>query len=214
MARLAVCETFLSLQGEGLHAGLPCFFIRLSGCNLACSYCDTAYAREEAPKMEPLDSLVSAWRASQVPLVQVTGGEPLCQPAALELMDALLSAGAEVLLETNGTLPLEPVPEQVVKVVDWKTPGSGHPDSFLLSNLDLLGSGDQLKFVITSRADYEWSLSLVRSRSLAGRCHVLFSPAWGRLSPALLAQWILEDRAPVRFQLQLHKILWGDERLR
>jgi len=211
---LRICETFTSLQGEGLHAGLPCFFIRLSGCNLRCLYCDTGYARAEEGEPLQLDVLLSLWRASRVSLVQITGGEPLLQSGVYHLMGELVRSGAEVLLETNGTIPMRQVPRGVVKVVDWKTPGSGHGDSFLLDNLALLSADDQVQFVITSREDYEWSLSKVETYRLDALCSVLFSPAWSTLSPRLLAEWIIEDRAHVRFQIQLHKILWGDERFR
>ncbi len=212
MASVGVSELFLSIQGEGLQAGLPCVFIRLQGCNLRCAYCDTRYALTGPGREWRVEALVERWRSSGVPLVEVTGGEPLIQPAAVDLLGALVGAGAQVLLETNGSLSLAQIPGEVVKIVDWKTPGSGHPDSFLLENLGRLSPQDQIKFVLTSREDYEWALSKVVAHSLQERCHLLFSPAWDRLHPALLARWIVEDRAPVRLQLQLHKVIWGDRR--
>ncbi len=211
MAELLVSELFTSLQGEGLHAGLPCFFVRLYGCNLHCSYCDTRYASEGPFQRMEIEEIVAAWREGGVELVEVTGGEPLLQEGGMELLKALLDAGGQVLLETNGSLPLARLPREVVKIVDWKTPGSGEAGSFLLENLRWLNPGDQIKFVITSREDYEWSLSMVDAHGLAQRCAVLFSPAWSLLPPVHLAQWILEDKPKVRLQLQLHKLIWGEE---
>jgi 7-carboxy-7-deazaguanine synthase len=175
--RLSVSETFLSLQGEGAWAGWPCFFIRLSGCNLRCTYCDTRYAYAEGEKRD-IPGLIEEWRKSRVGLVQVTGGEPLLQAETLTLLEALLNEGAWVLLETNGSLALGDVPRDVIKIVDRKTPGSGMGDFFLEENLCWLNQGDQLKFVITDQ----------------------------------LAEWIIADRLSVRFQIQLHKILWGEKR--
>ncbi len=207
---LNICETFTSLQGEGLDVGLPCFFIRFSGCNLHCSYCDTGYARHAGTKMTT-EELCGLWRESGVPLVQITGGEPLIQTGVYGLMEALLSGGARVLLETNGSVPLDRVSWQVVKVVDIKTPGSGMAGSWRQSNLKWLASYDQVKFVITSREDYEWACEMVRRYNLSMFINVLFSPAWGMISPRQLASWVVEDRLNVRFQLQIHKVLWGEK---
>ncbi len=205
-----VCETFISIQGEGLHAGLPCFFIRLSGCNLNCSYCDTRYAMKGGENQE-IDELVTIWKRSGVALVQVTGGEPLLQEGVYSLMDILIESGAQVLLETNGSISLARVPWQVVKVVDVKTPGSGMAHSWNQDNLRWLAGYDQVKFVITSREDYDWACHWVEKYHLTSFVNVLFSCAWGRLEPRILAAWLLEDRLNVRFQLQLHKILWGEK---
>ncbi len=207
---LEICETFTSLQGEGLHAGLPCFFIRLSGCNLNCSYCDTRYARD-AGTMKKISDLVSLWKESRVGLVQVTGGEPLLQEGVYQLMDTLVDAGAQVLLETNGSIPLARVPWQVVKVVDVKTPGSGMAASWHAENLRWLAGYDQVKFVITGRDDYQWACEWVERHHLTTFVNVLFSASWGRLPPEMLASWMVEDRLNVRFQLQLHKVLWGEK---
>ncbi|WP_309474811.1 radical SAM protein [Dissulfurirhabdus thermomarina] len=204
-----VAETFTSLQGEGTAAGRPCFFIRMAGCNLRCTYCDTAYAWEGGETIPP-GGLVGRWRESGVPLVEVTGGEPLLQPETPELLGRLLAAGAEVLLETNGSLPLDPVPPGVTCIVDRKTPGSGVAGAWRPENLARLRAGDQVKFVLTGRADYDWAVAELGGWRLPPGVEVLFSPAWGRLAPADLAEWILADRLPVRFQLQLHKLLWGD----
>ena len=207
---LLVAETFLSLQGEGLHAGRPCFFIRLSGCNLRCAYCDTRWAREGG-ESRPLAGLLEEWRASRVGLVEVTGGEPLLQPGAVRLLEALLVEGAEVLLETNGSQPVKGLPEGTVKILDWKTPGSGEESSFLRSNLGELRPGDQVKFVVTGREDYEWARPRIMEVA-SGPAEALLTPAWNLLSPQELADWILEDRLPARLSLQLHKLIWGDVR--
>jgi 7-carboxy-7-deazaguanine synthase len=205
-----VTETFVSIQGEGAWAGWPCFFIRLSGCNLRCIYCDTRYAYSGGTSRE-IGGLVAEWEASGVRVAQLTGGEPLLQEGAPALMRALLAAGAAVLLETNGSVGLQSVPGRVIKVVDRKTPGSGMGDSWLKMNLRWLGERDQLKFVITGREDYVWARSEVERLLLAVYTQVLFSPAWGLLDPAELASWILGDRLHVRFQIQLQKFLWGEE---
>jgi 7-carboxy-7-deazaguanine synthase len=208
---LLVAETFLSLQGEGAWAGWPCFFIRLSGCNLRCGYCDTTYAYSGGKEME-IAELLAEWQASGIRLVEITGGEPLLQQEAVALMKVLLSCGAKVLLETNGSLSLAQVPRQVVKVVDRKTPGSGMKEAWNEENTRYLGMKDQVKFVITSRDDYEWALNWVKNTSLFVYTRALFSPAWGILDPSQLASWILDDRLDVQFQIQLHKILWGEKR--
>ncbi len=209
-SRVEVCETFTSLQGEGLHSGLPCFFIRLSGCNLQCSYCDTRYAHEPGTLMG-ISELAVLWHKSRVSLVQITGGEPLLQDGVYHLMDTLLESGAEVLLETNGSVPLDRVPWQVVKVVDVKTPGSGVAESWNAENLRWLAGYDQVKFVITGREDYLWACDYVERHHLTTFVNVIFSAAWGDVAPELLASWMVEDRLKVRFQLQLHKVLWGEK---
>ncbi|MGC9022059.1 MAG: radical SAM protein, partial [Dissulfurimicrobium sp.] len=183
---LLVAETFLSLQGEGVFAGRPCFFIRLSGCNLRCNYCDTTYAYSGGEERE-LASLLAEWQASGVGLVEVTGGEPLLQKETVPLMETLLSSGATVLLETNGSLPLVRVPRGVIKIVDRKTPGSGMKEAWHEENTRYIDMKDQIKFVITGRDDYEWAVALVRNSSLFLYTQVLFSPAWRLLDPAELA---------------------------
>jgi 7-carboxy-7-deazaguanine synthase len=207
--RLRVSEIFLSLQGESTSVGWPTVFVRLTGCPLRCRYCDTEYAFRGGENLQ-LPDLLGRVAAFGVRHVTVTGGEPLAQPACLSLLAQLCDAGYSVSLETSGALDVGGVDARVVKVLDLKTPGSGECERNLYRNLDTLVPRDQVKFVICDRADYEWARAQLRERHLAGRCELLFSPAWGQQDATQLAQWILEDRLPVRFQLQLHKLLWGD----
>lgn len=208
-ARLRITETFLSLQGEADDAGWPTFFIRLTGCPLRCRYCDTAYAFEGG-EWRSLAGLVDEARAAAVRHVCVTGGEPLAQKPCGALLTALCDAGFSVSLETSGAIDAGGVDPRVTRVIDVKTPGSAEASR----NLDLaqqrLRPTDQLKFVICDRADYEWARDRVRRERLDQACCVLFSPCWQQLPARELADWILADRLPVRFQLQLHKVLWGD----
>ncbi len=207
-----VCETFVSLQGEGTHVGLPTFFVRLSGCNLSCSWCDTLYAREEGTPLT-IEEILIRWREEgALPWVQITGGEPLLQEGVYPLMEAFLDEGASVLLETNGSVSLARVPRRVIKIMDLKCPSSGMTQQMRWENLAYLSSPDQVKFVIANRDDYEWARKVVEERYLFLYTQVLFSPAYGLLKPQELAEWILEDRLRVRFQIQLHKILWGEKR--
>jgi len=209
-ARLKVTETFYSLQGEADASGWPTFFIRLTGCPLRCRYCDTEYAFHGG-QWRGIDSLVEDARASGAQRVCVTGGEPLAQKNCLELLARLCDAGLDVSLETSGALEVSGVDPRVAKVVDLKTPGSGEQSRNLYGNLAQLGPRDQVKFVICDRTDYEWAREQVRAHGLDARSQALFSPSAGQLPPPLLAQWILEDRLQVRFQVQLHKLLWGAE---
>jgi 7-carboxy-7-deazaguanine synthase len=208
-ARLRITETFLSLQGEANAVGWPTFFIRLTGCPLRCRYCDTAYAFHGG-EWRTVARLVDEARESRARQVCVTGGEPLAQKPCTTLLTALCEAGFEVSLETSGAIDASAVDPRVARVIDVKTPGSGEADR----NLDLavhgLRASDQLKFVICDRADYEWSRARVQQERLDARCQVLFSPSYQQLAADQLANWILEDRLPVRFQVQLHKLLWGD----
>ncbi|MBS1200398.1 MAG: Radical domain protein [Proteobacteria bacterium] len=206
--RLRVTETFYSLQGEADASGWPTFFIRLTGCPLRCRYCDTEYAFHGG-EWRAIDSLVEEARTSGTARVCVTGGEPLAQKNCLALLAQLCDAGFAVSLETSGALDIAGVDRRVARVVDVKTPGSGEEPRNRYENLRLLTAHDQLKFVICDRADYEWARTQVIGRGLAQRCQVLFSPSAGQLDPASLADWILADRLQVRFQLQLHKVLWG-----
>ena len=203
----------MSIQGEGLDAGRPCAFVRMAGCNLRCTYCDTAYAWEETLGTVMTVDAVLAWVGqSGTKLVEVTGGEPLIQPAVNPLMEGLLAAGYEVLLETNGHVDASGVPEGVVRIIDVKTPGSGMACGCYLANLPALRATDQIKFVLTGRQDYEWSCRLLESHpEMMQTKAVLFSPAYGSLAPRDLAEWIIADRLPVRFQLQLHKYVWAPE---
>jgi len=208
--RLRITELFLSLQGESNTVGLPTVFVRLTGCPLRCQYCDTEYAFRGGEYMD-VSAILDKVSGYQVQHVTITGGEPLAQPACLPLLKYLCDAGYQVALETSGALDISRVDYRVTKVMDLKTPGSGEMDKNRYRNLECLVPRDQVKFVICDRTDYEWSRTIVDEYRLAGRCELLFSPAFGRQEGAQLAEWILEDRLPVRFQLQLHKILWGDE---
>ncbi|MFN2366510.1 MAG: radical SAM protein [Desulfurivibrionaceae bacterium] len=206
--RLEVSELFFSIQGESSYAGQPCVFIRLSGCNLRCRYCDAGYTYEEPGTLKDIGEILSF--AGQYPgfPVEITGGEPLLQENVYPLMEELLKAGRKVLLETNGSITLARVPAGVVKIMDAKCPGSEMHEHLKKQNLGLLGPGDELKFVLCSRADYEWAAALTRKTPLNDAVIIHFSPVPGELDPALLAEWLLEDRLPVRLQLQLHKIIW------
>ena len=208
-ARLRITETFLSLQGEADAVGWPTFFIRLTGCPLRCHYCDTAYAFHGG-EWRTVARLIDEARESRARHVCVTGGEPLAQRQCLTLLAVLCEAGFQVSLETSGAIDASAVDPRVVRVIDVKTPGSGESER----NLDLavheLRKTDQLKFVICDRADYEWSRTRVHGERLDTRCQVLFSPSYQQLAAGQLANWILADHLPVRFQVQLHKVLWGD----
>jgi 7-carboxy-7-deazaguanine synthase len=205
-------EIFHSLQGEARTVGRPTVFVRLTGCPLRCTYCDTAYAFEGG-KQHSLDSVLSQVAEHSADYVTVTGGEPLAQPAAIQLMQRLCDAGYQVSLETGGAMPIDDVDDRVSIVLDLKTPASGECDRNLLANVPLLRPKDQVKFVICDRGDYEWSKAQVHMHDLGSRVDdILFSPSYEELAPALLAQWVLEDRLKVRMQLQLHKQIWGDEK--
>lgn len=208
--RLKVTEVFLSLQGESRSVGWPTVFIRLTGCPLRCRYCDSAYAFHGG-EWRSIPELVDQARAFGVRHVCVTGGEPLAQRRCLVLLAALCDAGFEVSLETSGALDVAAVDARVSRVLDLKTPGSGETHRNRLDNLPLLNAKDQVKFVLCDRADYDWARAMLAEHRLAERCEVLFSPSFGQLAPRDLADWIVADRLPVRFQLQLHKQLWGDE---
>jgi 7-cyano-7-deazaguanine synthase len=209
-AAVRVLELYRTLQGETTFAGLPCVIVRLAGCPLRCSYCDTAYARQSEGLELSVDEVVRNVAELGPGLVGITGGEPLAQPGTLALLRALCDAGRTVLLETSGAFDIAPVDPRVRRIVDLKAPGSGMADRNRWENLADLRPTDELKFVLVDREDYEWSRELVRRERLAERCPVLFSPVRERLDPAELAQWILDDGLPVRLQLQLHRLLWPD----
>ncbi|MEJ0100627.1 MAG: 7-carboxy-7-deazaguanine synthase QueE [Pseudomonadota bacterium] len=208
--RLKITEIFRSLQGEGDAVGFPTVFVRLTGCPLRCQYCDTAYAFTGG-EWRTLDEILARVAELDAHHVCVTGGEPLAQRNCLPLLTQLCDAGYEVSLETSGALPVAAVDARVRRVVDVKTPASGELSRNLLDQLGELNARDQIKFVICDRGDYEWSRALVTERTLQQRAMVLFSPSHAQLPARQLADWILEDRLPVRMQVQLHKVLWGNE---
>ena len=209
---LAVCEIFSSIQGESTYAGRPCFFIRLAGCSCVCSYCDTEYAK--LPGREyGVDELVALARSSGLKLVEVTGGEPMEQKETPLLCRRLLEDGFEVLLETNGTIPLDAVPAGVHRIVDCKLPSSGMAERNCVYNYGLLDTGDEIKFVIGSREDFDCAVEVIGKYRLAERkCELLVSPVWGNVKFADLAGWVMRSGLPLRMQLQLHKIIWGERR--
>ena len=208
---LTINEIFHSIQGESSRAGEPCVFVRLTGCDLRCSWCDTPYSFFEGKKRS-VDDVVAEVESYGCPLVEITGGEPLVQDDVYPLMEALVARGRTVMLETGGHRPIDRVPRAVVKVVDVKCPGSGEAGKNCWSNLDVLAPHDEVKFVIQDRADYEFARDVVVRHDLARRtAAVLFSPVHGVLDPRTLAEWVLADRLPVRVQLQIHKIIWTPE---
>jgi 7-carboxy-7-deazaguanine synthase len=209
LARLRINEIFHSLQGEADAVGFPTVFVRLTGCPLRCQYCDTEYAFHSGDWLD-LPAILSQVRGFQARHVCVTGGEPLAQPNCLTLLQELCDAGFEVSLETSGALDVRAVDPRVSRVIDVKTPGSNEASRNRIENFRYLTQRDQLKFVICSREDYDWSKAFLQEHALTSRCRILFSPSYHQQSPTLLADWILADRLPVRFQLQLHKVLWGD----
>jgi 7-carboxy-7-deazaguanine synthase len=211
-ARLKITEIFHSIQGEAAFSGWPTVFVRLTGCPLRCQYCDTAYAFTGG-EWRTFDEILAEVRRHGTPYVCVTGGEPLAQPRCAQLLTALCDAGFDVSLETSGAIDIAPVDTRVARVVDVKTPGSRESHRNLLENLSVLTPRDALKFVICDRADYDWSRALLAERFPDGApCTVFFSPSREELSAGELADWILADRLPVRLQVQLHKVLWGDVR--
>jgi 7-carboxy-7-deazaguanine synthase len=205
MTTLLINEIFHSIQGESTHAGLPCVFIRLTGCPLRCTWCDTSYAFTEGVTMT-LDAIVSKAESYRCPLVEVTGGEPLAQPNCLPLLRALCDAGLTVLLETSGAFDVAGVDPRVIKIMDLKCPSSGETERNRYANLRHLTAKDEVKFVIADRTDYDWA-----KQHLPDNAHALFSPVWEKLPLKTLAEWILADRLPVRLQTQWHKHIWGPE---
>jgi 7-carboxy-7-deazaguanine synthase len=206
---LRVTEIFKSIQGESTRAGLPCAFVRLTGCSLRCLWCDTAYAFHGGAQV-PVPEAVDRVLAMGTDLVEVTGGEPLEQEAVYPLLDCLLEAKKTVLLETGGHVPLDRVDPRVVKIVDVKAPGSGMQHANLPENLERLSPRDELKFVLADRRDFDWALAFVAQRGLDLRHVVTFSPVWGELPGADLAAWVRDSGRSIRLGIQLHKIIWGD----
>lgn len=208
--QLRITEIFLSLQGESRTVGYPTVFIRLTGCPLRCGYCDTTYAFQGG-QWVTLDAILTEVASFKTRHITVTGGEPLAQRECAALLTQLCDAGYSVSLETSGALDVSAVDARVVKVMDLKTPGSGEEAKNHWDNLQCLSDQDQIKFVLCDRTDYDWAKQKLEQHNLMSCCEVLFSPCVGQLSPTTLADWIIEDKLQIRFQMQLHKILWGDE---
>ena len=205
---LVINEIFYSIQGESSYAGWPSVFVRLTGCNLRCTWCDTTYSFNEG-QPTPLDDIIAKVRSFETQLVEVTGGEPLLQPNVLPLLTRLCDLGKTVLLETSGSLDIAPVDPRVVKIMDLKCPSSGETDKNCYANLRHLTKLDELKFVIADQADYDWAKRIITAEQLNQRCSVLVSPVVEHLPLRTLADWVLADRLPVRLQTQWHKLIWG-----
>lgn len=209
---LTVNEIYESIQGESSWAGWRCVFVRLTFCNLRCTYCDTEYAFYEGTKMS-LDEIAAKVAAFETSLVEITGGEPLLQRSVLPLMERLCEMGKTVLLETSGALDISAVDSRVHRIMDLKTPSSGESEQNMMSNIDHLTGGDEVKFVIGSEQDYEWARNVIWEFGLPERCGaVLLSPVFGKIEPRQIAEWVLRDKLEVRFQLQMHKFIWEPER--
>jgi 7-carboxy-7-deazaguanine synthase len=215
-AFLRITEIFHSIQGESTWAGVPCTFVRLTGCPLRCTWCDTAYAFEGGTRMT-FEEIVDAVRAHPANVVEITGGEPLAHAGSVDLAGRLLAEGYTVLVETSGAFDISRLDERVHRIMDLKCPESGESARNLWTNLDHLGERDEVKFVVNGRADYEWARDVIRERGLDDRVRagtlraLLMSPVWGAVELVDLASWILEDGLPVRFQVQVHKLIWGAE---
>lgn len=206
---LRITEIFYSIQGESIFVGQPTIFIRLTGCPLRCGYCDTAYAFSKG-KILTFDHIFKEIKKYSTPYITVTGGEPLAQPECLTLLQALCDDGYIVALETSGALNIQNVDVRVTKIMDLKTPGSNEQHKNLWSNIDYLRKNDHIKFVICNREDFDWAKNKINEYQLSSKCQVWFSPSFHDLVPGTLADWILEEQLPVRLQIQLHKVLWGD----
>jgi 7-carboxy-7-deazaguanine synthase len=212
--QLKIIEMFTSIQGESSYAGRPCFFIRLAGCNLNCSYCDTEFAKSADDGDESdIDTIVAKAESADVPYVEITGGEPLLQKNVSKLCQKLFDAGFEVLMETNGSLPISQLPYDVIKIIDCKCPSSGEMDSMDFANFADISPEDEIKFVISDREDYEYVCSIIEEYGLDNKVNnILLSPVQSEsFTAAMLSEWILEDKLEVRLQLQLHKIIWDPE---
>jgi 7-carboxy-7-deazaguanine synthase len=208
---MKVCEIFISIQGESSYAGIPFVFVRLSGCNLRCLYCDTTYAYEEGIEMS-VNEVFEKVSSFGIKFVEITGGEPLLQKESLLLIKRLLDNNYNVLVETNGSVSIKDVDSRAVIIMDIKTPKSGMFDKMNLDNLKYLKDDDEIKFVLTDREDYEWTKNFIYEYGLINKCNILLSPVYGILSPEKLAGWILEDRLPVRLNLQIHKYIYGPDK--
>ncbi len=210
---MKVCEIFTSVQGESSYAGMPCAFVRLMGCNLRCSYCDTTFAYDEGIELSEEDILTKI-RHAGIGLVEITGGEPLLQKEIYPFIKRLLEEGHEVLVETNGSLSIKDIDRRAVIILDIKTPGSGMSDRMDFSNLNEIKKNDEVKFVITGRDDYEWTMDIIDRFSLMNKCRLLLSPGFGILAPEDLARWMIEDKLRARLNLQLQKYIFGPEKRR
>jgi 7-carboxy-7-deazaguanine synthase len=208
---MRVSEIFTSIQGESSYTGVPCTFVRMTGCNLRCSYCDTQYAYTEGSERSEEDILREINRAG-IRLVEITGGEPLLQRAVYPLIEKLAERGRKILVETNGSMSIKEIDSRAIVILDMKTPGSGMSEKMDLSNLDILKETDEVKFVITDGADYEWAKELIYGYNLLAKCRILLSPAYGLLYPEDLARWMITDRLEARLNLQLQKYIFGPER--
>lgn len=208
---LVINEIYPSIQGESSYAGLPCVFVRLTGCNLRCTYCDTEYAFYEGER-RTVDEIVAQTTSYKIPLVEITGGEPLLQKGCVTLAKRLLELGHTVLVETSGAFPIDVLPPGTIRIMDLKCPSSGESDKNDWSNIDRLNNRDEVKFVIGDRADYDWACDLIKRLDLANRCTVLISTVFGKLEPVTLTQWMLDDNLPARFQLQMHKYIWDPKK--
>ena len=207
---MKINEIFKSIQGESSFAGLPTLFVRLTGCNLRCQWCDTKYAYDEAVDLT-VDEVIGRVNAFGLQFVQITGGEPMLQGDVYELMDRLLISGYKVSLETNGSMDLSSVDTRVVKIIDIKCPSSGESGQMYFNNLNYLLKSDEIKFVIKDRDDYNWAKGIIDRYNLIERCNILVSPVYGEIEPREMAEWILEDNLNVRLQIQLHKLIWHPE---
>lgn len=210
---LKVCEIFTSIQGESSFAGIPCTFIRLTGCNLRCTYCDTKYAYNDGKEMSVKQILTEVERYG-FNLVEITGGEPLLQAGVYQLISNIIDNNHTVLIETNGSVSIKEVDKRAIIILDIKTPGSGMSEKMDFSNFDLLKNNDEVKFVLTDRLDYEWAKEVIVSNNLQKKSHLLMSPAYGILSPERLVEWMLKDKLDARLNLQIHKYIFGVEKRR
>lgn len=205
---LKVNEIYYSIQGESSKAGLPCVFVRLTFCNLRCTYCDTEYSFHEG-KYLTINQIIDEIKKYDCKLVEITGGEPLVQQQCITLMKQLCNKGYQVMLETGGSLPINNVDPRVMIIMDFKTPSSGMLKKNLYENIDFIKSTDEIKFVIGNKEDYDWSKVIIEKFNLTDKCNIIFSVVFGELEPVTLVEWILEDRLNVRFQLQMHKFIWN-----
>ena len=209
--KLKINEIYKSIQGESTYTGLPCTFIRLTYCNLRCSYCDTEYAFYEGEDIEIKD-IISKVNTYTCNLVEVTGGEPLAQEGCIDLLEALIENGNQILLETSGSISIENIPQNVTIILDLKCPSSNMSDKNLLSNIKYIKKTDEIKFVIGNKKDYLWSKNIIKEHKLTNKCSVLFSPVFDKIKPQKIVKWILNDNLDVRFQMQLHKSIWEPDK--